>query len=303
MMTKHRNPTHCLVAKIVVSLVFIAALPGGPATASETTLTALAEQTHFHGIAVDQADPSRIFLATHDGLFVLNHERAATRVSTTTDDFMGFTPHPTDPAILYGSGHPTGGGNLGFIVSTDGGKSWTKKANGVRGPVDFHQMTVSKADPLVVFGVSGGLQRSDDDGRSWRLVGPAPERLLSLAGSRNDANTLYAATQVGLLKSEDGGRSWEPSHSLRRPATAVHVTQFGDVFAFIVGVGLVQTAETALKWRSVSNDFGQQVVLHIATDSTNAQNLYVVTMDPETRAQSVLASEDAGINWRPLGTD
>jgi hypothetical protein len=44
-------------------------------------------------------------------------------------DFMGFTPHPSDPATLYSSGHPAGGGNLGFIVSEDGGGSWTQLAD------------------------------------------------------------------------------------------------------------------------------------------------------------------------------
>ncbi len=38
------------------------------ATAAETTVSALAKETHFHGIAVDPSEPSRVYLATHHGL-------------------------------------------------------------------------------------------------------------------------------------------------------------------------------------------------------------------------------------------
>jgi len=92
-----------------------------------------------------------------------------------------FSPHPDDPAIFYASGHPASGGNLGFIVSTDGGKSWEKLADGVGGPVDFHQMDVSKADPNIVFGNSRDLQHSKDGGLTWSMVGPAPEGTIDIA--------------------------------------------------------------------------------------------------------------------------
>ena len=72
----------------------------------------LAKHTHFHGIAA-HADPSGgIYLATHHGLFRVDGRGLAMRVSASADDFMGFTPHPTRPEVLYASGHPARGGNL-----------------------------------------------------------------------------------------------------------------------------------------------------------------------------------------------
>ena len=35
------------------------------------------------------------------------------------------------------------------------------------------------ADPLTIYGAYGGIQISRDAGRTWRLAGPAPERLIS----------------------------------------------------------------------------------------------------------------------------
>ena len=270
-------------------------------TEESTTVQALTEETHFHGIAVDPSDPSRLYLATHHGLYAVAPDGSAVRLSP-VQDFMGFTPHPTDPSTLYASGHPASGGNLGFIASQDGGESWSQVAEGVGGPVDFHQMDVSPADPDTIYGAyAGQLQVSRDGGRSWEVVGPAPESLIDLAASSKDPSTLYAATESGLLKSEDGGRSWQDAYWLRQPATMVHVTPEGAVYAFVLGTGLIETLEPKLSWQTISKDgFGGDYALHFAVDPTNRSKLYAITLDPQTQEQTVLASDDAGKTWVPL---
>jgi photosystem II stability/assembly factor-like uncharacterized protein len=270
-------------------------------SADETTVSALAEDTHFHGIAVDPRDANRLYLATHHGVFTVGPDGKARRVSETEDDFMGFTPHPADPEVLYASGHPAGGGNLGFIVSRDGGRSWSKLAEGVGGPVDFHQMDVSKADPKVVYGVYGDLQKSADGGRSWSRVGPAPEGIIGLAASSEDADRVYAATQRGLMVSTDGGRRWQSAHEARQAATMVHVTPDGTVYAFIAGTGLIRAEEPNLDWTILSNGFDGEFVLHLAAGAGGEQPiLYAVTVNPETRAQALHVSRDGGRSWSPL---
>ena len=268
------------------------------AFANETTVAALSKETHFHGIAVDAADSSRVFLATHHGLYVVGADGKAQRVSEVRD-YMGFTVHPTDAATLFASGHPAGGGNLGFIVSKDGGRSWTKLSDGVGGPVDFHQMDVSKADPKVVYGVYGSLQRSADGGKSWERVGPVPEGIISLAASGIDANTIYAATQTGLQKSADGGRSWQQAYD--RTTTMVHVTRDGTIYAYMVGTGLVRAAEKNPAWKVIGRGFGGDVLLHFAVDPRDPQRLYAVTYDTQKRTQGVIASRDGGQSWSSLG--
>jgi photosystem II stability/assembly factor-like uncharacterized protein len=224
-----------------------------PAEAA-TTVYELAQVTHFHGLAVKAAGRSRLYLATHDVLFIVEpKDGTAYPLSEIHLDLMGFTPHPMNPSILYASGHPAGGGNLGFIASNDGGRSWNQLAEGVGGPVDFHQMDVSPADPMTIYGAyAGNIQISRDGGQTWEVVGPAPKGLIDLAASANDRSTIYAATQVGLLKSEDGGRTWQDAYSLRKPATMVHVALGGAVYAFVVGTGLIGSAEPKLSWQSVS---------------------------------------------------
>ncbi len=122
---------------LVISIAVGALLANRSESDSSHAVSALSERTHFHGIAVDPIDPTRIYLATHHGLFVVTPDGTARLLSANKDDFMGFTPHPTDPSILYASGHPSRGGNLGFIVSTDGGTSWTQLSRGIGGPGDW----------------------------------------------------------------------------------------------------------------------------------------------------------------------
>ena len=269
---------------------------------SEATIAGLFEETHIHGIAVDAKDPTRLFLATHHGLFIAGLDGRTRRVSTTRDDFMGFTVHPTDPSVLYASGHPVAGGNLGFITSRDGGRSWSKISNGSNGPVDFHQMVVSKADARVVYGVQhGDLQRSADGGLTWTRVGPVPNGTIALAASSTDANGVFAATQSGLFHSSDGGRTWTQAFASGRVATMMHVTKDGNVYAFIVGLGLVRANEKELAWQLVSNTLGEDFVIHFASHPTDQKWLYAVTLNPQSRRQSVLESRDGGLRWTMLG--
>jgi photosystem II stability/assembly factor-like uncharacterized protein len=295
------GPRRISVALSVVVLAVAGSLYTSPSFSKGTTVAALAKETHFHGIAVDPADSSRFYLATHHGLYLVGSDGKAERISSTRDDLMGFTIHPTDPTTLFASGHPVAGGNLGFITSQDGGRSWTKLSDGVGGPVDFHQMDVSKADSQVTYGIYRVLQRSIDGGATWHEVSPAPDNVIAIAASSLDIDTLYAATQDGLLQSTDGGRNWK--RHMNRAATMVHVAHDGTVFAFVIGVGLIQASERNLAWRVVGKWLGDQILLHLAADPRDPRRLYAVAHNAKTRAQSVITSRDGGERWEKYGAD
>jgi photosystem II stability/assembly factor-like uncharacterized protein len=164
-------------------------------------------------------------------------------------------------------------------------------------------MDVSKADPDVIYGVYGALQVSRNGGRSWAIVGREPEVAMDFAASAMNVDTLYAATRNGIVRSTDGGRSWSPAHRPLGPATMVDVADDGNLYAFQVGSGLIKASESDLKWKFLSNGFGQAVVLHIAVDPSNGQKMYAVTFNPRTRANAIVASRDGGTTWTKLGAE
>jgi photosystem II stability/assembly factor-like uncharacterized protein len=282
---------------LAIPIVLLANLAEGvPAARAEAvSLAELTAETHVHGLAVDRQDPRFLLIATHHGLFRAPPEGPAERVSA-VQDFMGFNPHPSEAGTLYASGHPAGGGNLGFIASTDGGRTWEQVSPGAGGPVDFHQMTVSPADPQTIYGVYGSLQVSRDGGRTWSVVAQAPEGLIDLAASGQDPRKLYAATESGLLVSNDGGLTWT-ALSQGAPVSMVEVAPDGRLFAFILGQGLLSSAEEPFALKPASQAWEDRIVLHLAIDPADPQRLFAATHDGE-----LLASGDGGRSWAPFGS-
>jgi photosystem II stability/assembly factor-like uncharacterized protein len=283
----------------VVAAVTLALVAGGlplPSEASDTlTVGELPRHTHIHGLAVDRQDPSKLLIATHHGLFRAGPDGTAERISE-VQDFMGFNPHPNDPNTLYASGHPPTGGNLGFITSDDQGKTWRQISPGVNGPVDFHQMTVSPADPTTIYGSYEGLQISRDGGKTWTVVGRTPEKLIDLAASARSADTLYAATETGLLISADAGKTWKPLFQ-GAPVNLVEVTPDGTLYAFVIGRGLLRSAEEPLDFAELGEDFGGGFLLHLTANPSNPNRLFAATGKGR-----VLISTDQGRSWSTFGS-
>jgi photosystem II stability/assembly factor-like uncharacterized protein len=158
-------------------------------------------------------------------------------------------------------------------------------------------MDVSRADPRVVYGLHNGLQVSRDGGRTWRMQGPVPpSRVFALAASAVHPDTVYLATEEGMLRSQDGGKTWQTAHLLRRPATMIHTAPGGTLYAFMVGSGLLTAREPAMIWKTVSNGFGQGALMMLTVDPKDGNRLYAVTHEGR-----VVASRDGGVTWAPYG--
>jgi photosystem II stability/assembly factor-like uncharacterized protein len=296
----------CLTRKSGLAAAVCGALllaGSAPAQAQGLTVAELAKRTHFHGLAVDPARSDRLLLATHHGLFALERDGSARQVSKGGDDYMGFSAHPKDGVTLYSSGHPSSGGNLGFLVSTDGGQSWTQLSAGANGAADFHAMTVSPADPSRIYGTYHGLQVSRDGGKSWEVAGPGPEEAIDIAASAHDPDLLYAGTNTGLMRSTDGGRSWERSHPAEAPVSLVVVGNDGTVFAHLVGTGLLRAREPELDWETLGTGLDGQVLIHLAIDPKDPSRLYAVAVEPGSHRQSLVASSDGGASWSSFPAD
>ncbi len=133
---------------------------------------------------------------------------------------------PTNPRILYAAmwDHQrvpwnvrSGGPGSGIYKSTDGGDTWTRLSEGLPKLLGKIGVAVS-ATPDRVYAIveaeQGGLYRSDDAGRTWRLM--TGDRLIQtrswyymhITADPQNADVVWISN-APLLRSIDGGRTFQ----------------------------------------------------------------------------------------------
>lgn len=266
---------------ILVALIAVIALAGSSdeqqnennvANSSNVTLQ------DAHGLAVDRNDSSKVYVATHTGLLVLSNDKELQRVGTSQDDYMGFSAHPTDANTFYSSGHPSGGGSIGFQKSVDGGKTWQKVSNGIGGPVDFHTMAANQTDPNIVYGVyRGQLQRSSDEGKTWEIVNTSIGNIITLTTDNTSKDTVYAGTTNGLYISKNRGSEWNKINGITGTVTAIAVSPQNNqnMFVYADGQGLMRSTDGSTVWANLKGYSGN-MVMQLATDRQNPSTLYLI---------------------------
>jgi len=252
--------------------------------------------SHSHGIAVAIDDPSKLYIATHEGLLVLENEKNLYRIGSTTHDLMGFTVNSKDPLTFYASGHPSFGGNSGFQKTIDGGETWNKLSDGIDGPVDFHAMTVSPVNADIVYGYFySKIQKSIDGGKTWSLLASQPESIFSLVADRVDDQTLYANTKQGTWVSTDGGETWTMLSNdlassavltlVQNPQDANQMLSFSDTF------GLASSIDAGKTWISVPE--APNAIFYFMTYSpTDPKIVYAIDEN-----NKIYKSDNSGLNW------
>ncbi len=141
---------------------------------------------------------------------------------------------PTNPRILYAAmwqhGRKpwyvkSGGTEGGIFKSVDGGDTWEKLTGGLPETVGKIGIDVSASMPSRIYAIveahegEGGLYRSDDYGKSWKLLNES--RLIQtrawyynrLTADPVDADTVYLMN-VTYMKSTDGGVNFEMETTL-----------------------------------------------------------------------------------------
>jgi photosystem II stability/assembly factor-like uncharacterized protein len=247
-----------------------------------------------HGLAVDPLNPNQVFVAGTGGIFGLYGDAPAQPYPAGT---AGVTAVAVDPGDPSGNTYYVSGANGGVWKTTNGGASWTPLTNGTDGPGALSQVTVSKVDPLDMYGVGqGGVLSSTDGGRTWSLMGgQTPPRPLDVAASPTDPDTLYIAGAGGLWRTVDGGASWQPIYPNPGGASLVETGPGGTVFAVIDGTGLVKGVEPGVSWTPINEGLGGGRVTNLAVDPSNPQKLYV-----SDQAGKVFMTGDGGATWTPL---
>lgn len=233
-----------------------------------------------------------LYLATPYGLVRAKPDGMMSLVPVLNAGLVSLTASPENPAIMLASGYDAKSKKIGVMKSSDGGGNWTQLSDGASGADALQSITISAADPQVVYALGNGLQVSKDGGRLWKSGGNLPDNVIAVAASSVQSQTLYAAAKGGVFVSRDGGGKWLQADKEPGPATLIHAAPGGKLYAFIYGRGLVTAEEPELEWTLLSKEFGSQVLLNFAIDPGDPERLYA-TVD----TGAIVTSNDGGKTW------
>ena len=240
--------------------------------------------------------------------------------------------HPRDPNILY-----VGAAQGGVWKSGDRGLSWT--------PLTDHEcslamgsIAIDPVDPLIVYAGTGeqhfsgdsfygcGLLRSTDGGTTWERLGEAAFTRPGRGGARiarvvvdpvtagsRISTTVLAASDFGLYRSADSGRSW----TLELPGIATDLVMDPTDPAILYAAfysrpgygswGIHKSADGGRSWRQVSADLRdtdiRRINLTIAPSAPEVLYAGVVNVGEDRRIRGGLLlyrSNDRASTWQEL---
>lgn len=165
----------------------------------------------------------------------------------------------------------------------------------ILGDGHVHSLAVDEGDPAQLWlGVHGGLYRSADRGRTWRLIGLEGEDAMNIASAGEGAPLWIAGHEV-LERSDDDGATWESLRPAGLPGLdlhgyAVRPSQPDEILTAVAGQGLFRSGDAGRTFDLVSKEMGPGVFgMALTRDGT------LFAADP---GQGLFVSVDGGRTFR-----
>jgi hypothetical protein len=295
----------------------------------------------IHGVGLFNTADGTLYLATNNGLYSKHQNSTWVQVGNDKSDITGFVINPKKNGVMYSSGYPPTGGNLGFRMSTDSGNTWmaissvTGKSSvktvslltGIN-PIAFNSIAISPVNTEILYGSSEDgdiLYMTNDEGKTWsaKTTIPSKIKIKSIAAHPSDPNNVFIGTNSGIFYSTDKGNNWTKIKSeLVRESTITGLgfNQNNELLAYVMpntvseegsdnnnneNGYIIKSDESGKNWTKTN---GQITNVKAAWKFALGQNGEIYTIVSQQTAQNDMASSvyksiDNGNTWILEGTN
>jgi photosystem II stability/assembly factor-like uncharacterized protein len=205
---------------------------------------------------------------------------------------------PQDANALY-----LGTTDNGVFYTYDGGESWMQPPQIIRGRVP--SVAIHPKDKCTIYAaIENKLLKSEDCSRSWSVtyLDARLDKLTAVvAVDFFNPQIVWIANNAGdVLKSTDGGASWQNAHSFNNPVVrlAMHSSDSRRVFVATKTAGIWRTDDGGGTWKNLSDGYkdkgGSMEFFDLSLGVSDANIMVFASKF------GLLRSLDSGETWEPI---
>jgi photosystem II stability/assembly factor-like uncharacterized protein len=269
--------------------------------------TLLNQYVPVNSLTIDPRDSNTLYAATSWGAFKstdggvnwvgINSDLRATPIVSAVID-------PQSPETLYAASARF----TGVLKSNNKGKNWAVSSSEIAHPgTGVVTLAIDSKTPSILYAgtaggdceLPGGVFKSVDAGLTWTDTGLVSCPAALVIDPKNP-NTIYAATDSGVMKSIDGGGSWTPINAGlgTKSVTALAIDSQSPQILYAAAGTLFKSTDGGMSW----NPAGLSVsVSQVATDPQNPGTVYAVRTPPAING-GIWKSIDGGTSWQDLSS-
>jgi photosystem II stability/assembly factor-like uncharacterized protein len=189
----------------------------------------------------------------------------------------------------------------GLYTTNDDGQHWQLLRAPASDQESQRALWMSPTHPHeILLGSNMGLQISTDDGAHWSAAGGISDGVYAVEGTAADPNVVYATTDSGVYRSQNGGTTFVKMSDIvsTAPFSRLAVSQqHANVLYGLVGQQVWASTDGGATWTQQSQlQTSQPMALLVAPDDD--QHLYVAFYLPAAAVESL----DGGKNWQVIAS-
>jgi photosystem II stability/assembly factor-like uncharacterized protein len=222
-------------------------------------------------------------------------------------EILALAADPQQNGVVYA------GAAGGVFKSMDGGATWSRSSQGLKGNVVISLAVAPTSRSTVYAGTYRGLFVSRDGGATWAGTALNDPNVVSVAVDPRDARRVWAGTSNGLYGSRDAGAHWSYVVSdliARVVDLALDPVHPDTLYAAIAGLedfgvdGIVRSTDAGKTWklltRGLEATYPWQDHVRLAVDPQSPNVVYASFYefpDPGIRPDATYRSTDGGAHW------